>query len=71
MSEAEEIARFIAERGVTHCPTVYLTATQAAAAGQPQAPLPASSYLPSKEHFRRVDRHRWQRRLDKRKKSLS
>jgi len=29
MTEAEEIERFIAEHGVTACPTVYAVATQA------------------------------------------
>ena len=34
MSEEDEIARFIAERGVTRCPTVYLAETQAAIPGK-------------------------------------
>jgi hypothetical protein len=43
LSDADDIiARFIAERGVTRCPTVYLVETQAAKPGkQPErlAPL--------------------------------
>ncbi len=30
MSEADEIARFLAEHGVTRCPTAYAVPTQAA-----------------------------------------
>ncbi len=69
MSEADEIARFLAEHGVTRCPTAYAVETQAGVMTPPRGRVPNAARRPSAMFFKDQLRREIQQRLDKQKKA--
>ena len=57
MSDSDDIARYIAEHGVTRCPTVYLEPSQAAPPGKTttMAPIRYKAHGRGGRYFRTVE----------------
>ncbi len=62
MTDADAIARFIAERGVTRCPTVFMWPSQAARDMRGSLPVPKPWVPPSKGTHRTMARLQRKRR---------
>lgn len=54
MTEQEQIDKFIAERGVTHCPDAFATVVQ-----QPPVPWPAKTGALQRNRTRRQVKRDW------------